>query len=207
MTKGRVREAVGVFQDEPSLGAAVDDLIRSGFDRSDVSVVPPRRSFERQFGAMYDHVADLEDAPEAPRAGYVGNRTRTQLKAAVVGGFAYLGAVGAAQMMIASGESIAVSAMGAGIAGSVGGLIGGAVAMILDQRHADYVDQQLSRGGLLLWVQTADSGREARACEVLRRRGARNVRVCGDADAGTEIANDMSEDMVDGPRYANSAGI
>ncbi len=38
MTCGPVREAVGVCHDEPSLGAAVGDLLSSGFDTADVSV-------------------------------------------------------------------------------------------------------------------------------------------------------------------------
>ena len=38
-----VREAVGMFQDKPFLGAAVDDRLLSGADRADVSVVVGRR--------------------------------------------------------------------------------------------------------------------------------------------------------------------
>ena len=66
MTSEPVREALGVFPDEPSLRAAVDELLISGFDGSDIRVVAGRRSVEREFGAMYDGVAELEDEPEAP---------------------------------------------------------------------------------------------------------------------------------------------
>ena len=48
-----VREAVGVFQDEPSLRAMVDELLISGFDRSDIGVVAGHCPVERKFGAMF----------------------------------------------------------------------------------------------------------------------------------------------------------
>ena len=38
-----VREAVGMFQDEPFLGAAFDERLLSGFGRADISVVAGRR--------------------------------------------------------------------------------------------------------------------------------------------------------------------
>ena len=89
MTGKPGREAVGIFQDEPSLRVAVDELLLSGFDRSDISVFAGHRSIERKFGAMYDDVADLVDESEAPRTAYVGCHSRAQTKAAIVGGLAY----------------------------------------------------------------------------------------------------------------------
>ncbi len=89
VTSGPLREAVGVLQDESALRAAVDELLISGFDRSDISVVAGRRSVERKFGAMYDDVADLGDDPEAPVTVYVGCDSRTEAKAAVVSGVSH----------------------------------------------------------------------------------------------------------------------
>ena len=136
MTSGPVGEAVGVFQDEPSLQAAVDELLMSGFDRSDISVVAGRRSVERRFGAMYDDVTDLEDAPEAPVTVYVGCDSRTEAKAVVVGGLVYVGAVGAVGAVVASGGTLAAAFAAAAIVGGVGGLIGGAISKRLDRHHA-----------------------------------------------------------------------
>ncbi len=90
MTCGPVRETIGVFQDEPSLGAAVDDLLMSGFDRSEISVL-----VGREFGAAADHAAVWAYAPEAPSTAYVGNDARTQAKAAMVAGLGDLAAMGA----------------------------------------------------------------------------------------------------------------
>ena len=89
MTSDPVPEAAGVFQDEPSLRAAVDEPLIWGSDRSDISVVAGRRSVERTFGAMYDDVADLEGGPEAPITASVGCDSRTEAKAAVVSGVSH----------------------------------------------------------------------------------------------------------------------
>ncbi len=88
MTCGPVPEAIGVFQDEPSLEAAVDDLLMSGFDRSEISV-----PVAGKFGAAIDHAAVWAYQPEAPSIADVGNAARTQAKAVIVAGLGYLGAM------------------------------------------------------------------------------------------------------------------
>ncbi len=90
MTCGPVREAIGGFQDEPSLCAAVDDLLMSGFDGSEISVL-----VERDFGAAIYHGAVWAYEPEAPSTAYIGNDTQTQAKVAIVAGLGCLGAMGA----------------------------------------------------------------------------------------------------------------
>ena len=177
MACGPAREAIGVFQDEPSLGAAVDDVLMSGFDRSDISVLVGRRPVARKFGAAADHAATWAYQPEAPSTAYVGNVARTQAKAAIVAGLGYLSAMAAVYAVVSSGDTVTSAATGAGIAGILGGLVGGAIALTLDRRHAEYVRQQLACGGLRLWVRTLDRDRETRACHILKRRAARAVHV------------------------------
>ena len=126
---------------------------------------------------MYDNVADLEDELEAPQTVYVECDSRTEAKAAVVGGLAYVGAIGAIGWVVASGGTLAATIGGAAIAGGIGGLIGGVLAKLLHQHHAEYVDQQLARGGLILWVLATDLDRESRACQIMKRQAARDVHV------------------------------
>jgi hypothetical protein len=68
MASGSIREAVGVFPDEISFRGAGDERLISGLDGSDIGVVAGRRWVERQFGAMYEDVAEVLDGPETPRA-------------------------------------------------------------------------------------------------------------------------------------------
>ncbi len=57
MACGPAREAIGVFQEEPSLGAAAADPLMSGFDGSDMSVPVGRRAAARKLGAATDPAA------------------------------------------------------------------------------------------------------------------------------------------------------
>ena len=59
MVSGQVRKATGVVQNGPSLGAAADDLLMSGFDGSDMSVRAERRPAGRKLGAAADQGGDL----------------------------------------------------------------------------------------------------------------------------------------------------
>ena len=51
LDRARVREVAGVFHALDSLEAAGDDLLRAGFDRSDVDVIAPPHEVRRKIGA------------------------------------------------------------------------------------------------------------------------------------------------------------
>ncbi len=81
MTCEPVPEAIGVFQDKPTQGAAVGDPLMSGFD---ISVLGGRRPVARKFGAATDHAAMWAFEPEAPSTAYVGNDARSLAKSAIL---------------------------------------------------------------------------------------------------------------------------
>ena len=150
MANATIREAVGVFHDEKSLHAAADELMISGFDRSDLSLMAGHRTVERKLGRMYVKITELQDDPDVPYMAYVGTDSRTEGKAAVIGGLSYVGAVAAAGMVVASGGTAAAVLIGAAAAGGAGGLIGAALSRFIDRHHAGYLQAQLDRGGLVL---------------------------------------------------------
>jgi len=55
-----------------------------------------------------------------------------------------------------------------GAAGGIGA-VGALVGRKLGEDQASFLDAQLARGGVLLWVRTPDADVERRAVEVLRR--------------------------------------
>jgi hypothetical protein len=63
------------------------------------------------------------------------------------------------------------------LAGAAGGLIGSILAKRLGDHHAHYLQEQLDRGRLLLWVRTWDPEHENRAVEILSKCSARDVHV------------------------------
>jgi hypothetical protein len=73
---------------------------------------------------------------------------------------------------VASAGVVAAAVTGSAIAGA---LIGTVLARWLDQHQAEHLQEQLDRGGLLLWVRTPDADSEGRAVEILRRHSAHDV--------------------------------
>ena len=177
MTEAKVREAVGVFHDEAALQAAADELMAADFDRSALSLLAGNQAVEEKLGHVYEKVADLEDQPDAPTQAYTASDSRTEAKGLAAGGLAYIGAVGAVGIIVASGGTLAAAVVGAVLAGGAGGAVGTCMAHFIDKPHADSLHAQLDRGGLLLWVRTQDEAQEAKAKEILTGNGAEDVHV------------------------------
>jgi hypothetical protein len=177
MVDTRIREAVGVFHDERSLQSAVDTLLISGFDRSCLSLLANQRTIDSKVGHRFEKVADLEDDPAVPKRAYVGIDSRTEGEAAIVGGLFYVGAVAAAGVIVASGGTATAALIVGAVVGGGGGLIGVALVQSLEHRHANQLQAQLDRGGLLLWVRTPAPEDERRAVDILRAHGADDVHV------------------------------
>jgi hypothetical protein len=56
-------------------------------------------------------------------------------------------------------------------------VIGGVAARFIGKDHAQSLQAQLDKGGLLLWVRTADATLEQKALEILREHGGEDVHV------------------------------
>jgi len=172
-----IRESVGVFHDEASLESAVDELLQAGFDRADLSLLAGHEVVERELGHRFERVTELEDDLHVPRRAYVDIDSRTEGKASVIGGLAYVGAIAATGLVVASGGTLALAVAAAAVAGGGGGMIGVLLGRILDQRRAQRLQQQLDEGGLLLWVKVGDETRERTAIDILSRHSADDVHV------------------------------
>jgi hypothetical protein len=171
------REAVGVFHDETSLQSAVDELLTAGFDRSHMSLLAGHRAVEEKLGHLYRRVEELEDDPSVPTSAFVDSDSRTEGKAALAGGLAYVGAVAASGAILLSGGTVVIGVVAAAVAGGAGGLLGTVLARMLDKRHVRHLQDQIDHGGILLWVRTNDPDHEARAVEILKRHAGDDVHV------------------------------
>jgi len=94
---------------------------------------------------------------------------------AAAAALAYLGACVAAGAVVASGGALALAIAAALGAGVGGGAIGAMLARIVGGQHAKRLEEQLERGGILLWVRTPDQRCEGLACDILDRHGAAGV--------------------------------
>ena len=97
----------------------------------------------------------------------------------MLGTLIYVPAVTAIGAVVASGGALAAAIAAAAIAGGGGGLLGTMAARWIAAHHAHYLQEQLDRGGLPLWVRTFSPAQEKRAVEILSRHSAHDVHVHG----------------------------
>ncbi len=173
--EGSVREAVGVFDSADTLQAAIDELLSSGFDRAELSLLASEDAVKAKLGHMYRKAGELEDVTGIPRAAYISTETVGDAEGAVIGGLMYVGAgILMGPVAFAGGTLAAVTAAAAAGMGA-GGLIGSLLAKWVGDHHAHYLQEQLDHGGLLLWVRTWDADDENRAVKILAQHSGRDV--------------------------------
>ena len=80
----------------------------------------------------------------------------------------------AAGTVVGSAGAVAAAVFGTALAGAT---LGAALARFMEERHAAWLQEQLERGGLLLWVWTATPERERLAVGILTRHAAHDVHV------------------------------
>lgn len=195
MVENSAREAVGVFHDESALQDGIDGLLVAGFDRSSLSLLASTHAVEEKLGHKYDKVAEVEDDLTVPRAVFVDKDSRIEGESAVVSGLAYVGAMGTVGAIVATGGTVGMALLGAAAAGGLGGLVGAALARFMDRHHAHYLQDQLDRGGLLLWVSVQGAEQEAKAREILEKSGAEHVHVHDVPAEKLPLEGGMSYDM------------
>lgn len=168
-------EAVGVFDDAETLQQAIDELLSAGFNRAELSLLASGQAVEEKLGHAYRKVSELEDDSSVPRSAYVSTESIGDAEGGLVGGLMYVGALAAAGAVVASGGTLAAVIASAAAAGGAGALVGSALAKLVGDHHAHHLQEQLDRGGLLLWVRTRDEDHERRATEILARHSAHDV--------------------------------
>ncbi|WP_298221871.1 hypothetical protein [Acidocella sp.] len=172
-----VREAVGVFANARDIQDAIDELLGSGFDRVDLSLLASEHVILEKFGYHYKNVSELIDNSSTPRSCYISTESIGDAEGGVIGGLVYVGAVAAAVPIIASGGSLAAAFGVAALSGGVGGLIGSVLAKFIGDHHEEYIQEQLDHGGLLLWVRAWNEERERSAIDILTRHSGKEVHV------------------------------
>jgi hypothetical protein len=172
-----IREAVGYFETADALQEAIDELMSSGFDRAELSLLAAGHAVEEKLGHKYKKIAELEDDPKVARCCYVSTESVGDAEGALIGGPLYVAASAAAGVILASGGTMAAAILGAALAGGAGGVIGGVLAKLVGDRHAHHLQEQLEHGGLLLWVRTPDAAHERRAVDILKKHSGHDVHV------------------------------
>jgi hypothetical protein len=172
-----VAEAVGIFHRNEDLQGAIDELLSSGFHRSELGLLASETAVQEKLGGHFKSVSALADDPAVPRSAYVSPEAIGDAQGGLIGALVYVGAAAAAGAVIASGATLAAIITVVVLAGGTGGLLGSVLAKWLGDHHASYLQDQIDRGGLLLWVRTRHAADEQRAVEILKRHSGDEVHV------------------------------
>ena len=174
------REAVAVFEDEAELLDVIEELESSGFDRSEMSVLPPLKAVEKRTGHKLLNVADAEDDPEIPRAAPLDMASFGAAQGVLIGIPLYIGAIGAVVDATRSGAGTGDVIVASLIGGGIGGAIGLALAAWVRHRHARRIKEQIDHGGLLLWVRIRGKKHEERVKSVITDHIVRRFHMIGE---------------------------
>lgn len=163
-----MKEAVAVFDDIKSLEAAVYELETNGFDRAAFSLLGSEDAVAQKLGHRYRQIKDMEDEQKAPRETFFSRISQLEAEYLPAPILASIGA--AALVGVGSGLPVLIAA------GS-GAVLGAALGRLMHARHAERIQEQLARGGLLLWVNVRDTHEEETALKILRAHSAHDVHV------------------------------
>lgn len=169
------REVVAIFHTAADLQAAIDDLLSAGFDRAELSLLASAQTVEKKLGHAYRKTNDIADHPDIPRSAYVSTEAIGGAEGGLIGGLVYVGAIVAAGAVVVSEGPLAAAFAAAVVAGGAGGFIGSLLARVVGHHHAKYLQEQLDKGGLLLWVHARDADHEVRSIVILRTHCGDNV--------------------------------
>lgn len=166
-----VQEAIGVFFDVDHLKAAIEDLVDSGFDRSEIGLLASEHAVRKDLGDFYTATNEFADSPKAPCTAFVADRADDDTLHALLGGLFFYGATAAAGAVVASAAILggAVIAAGAGVAAV--GAAGSVMGLLIHQSDSDFLDEQVDQGHLLLFVRTTDAERGEAAVKILTEHG------------------------------------
>src|SRR5512147_2139196 len=149
-------EVVGLFAERESFERAVEELLRNGFERADLSVLASHESLEA--------------------AGRPGKSWREAMLA-LIGELKYEGPLVASGAIFLAGGPIAAT-----IAAVIGAAVGGAAVVdllgeVTAKPHTEDFARSLAAGAVILWVRAPDEARESWARAVLEANGATNVHI------------------------------
>lgn len=157
---------IGVYETVDSAEQAVESLQGAGFTDKEISVLCSEKYQAEQFS---DDVSDVETNAEAATAAVAGGALGSGM-----GGLMAL----AGLATVAGIPVIAAGALAASLAGGVvGGLAGAMIERGFDKEPADYFDQAVTDGKILVSVEPADRDEErlAQAAQLLKDAGAEPI--------------------------------
>ena len=172
-----IREAVGIFFNAEHLKDAIKNLLASGFEPEELGLLASQQVVERSLGDLYARTNEGADLPQAPAIAFIGRESIGETANTLGGSLFFVGTSGVMGAVVAS-AAVFGGALLAAVGGIVGvGVVGALVATIIHQSDAEYLQQQVDEGRILLFVRMIDTRREQQAMDVLIRHSGVDVKM------------------------------
>lgn len=170
----KIREAVGLFRDPKEMQETIDELEISGFPRYEISVLEENESEQTLPREDYSSIEALEDNPDTPRRINITREDIGFVQGVILAAGIFFGVVFAISVAAVFNLSSPLAVI---IGGLIGLLCGAYIAKIFNDNYNRQLKQQVKNGGMLLWVNTPNQEKEAKACSILSKHHAQDVHV------------------------------
>ncbi len=170
-----IREVAGIFKDSNALQDAIDELSISGFERYELSVIGSEKAMKDKFSVAFKNPKSLIDNPKTPRGVNIATEEMGVAEGAVVSGGVLIGVV--ASLIAAGGVAVHSVIPAAVIGATAGTAFGGVMAQLIGNAHAERLQKQIDKGGLILWVRVDNKTKEKLAYDILQGHDAKYVHV------------------------------
>ncbi|OFE11206.1 hypothetical protein PHACT_15310 [Pseudohongiella acticola] len=175
--KAKVREAIAVFIDPDNLKQAVRALLASGVSREQLGLLATEHSVRESLEEFYTFTNNSHEPDKAPVTAFVDKNAANEQQDSLGGSLFFAGTTGAAGAVVAS-SAVFGGALLAALSGVVAvGLVGALASKIIHQSDADFLQQQIDEGHILLFVRLLDASRERDILETLKNHHASDVKV------------------------------
>lgn len=176
--KKTVREAIAVFLDPQHLKSAIRDLLASGVSRERIGLLASEHSVRESLGDFYAHTNNTNDSGQGPVTAFVDKSSNSQQQQDSLGGSLFFAGTTGAMGAVVASSAVFGGALLAALSGVVAvGAVGAMAGKIILQSDADYLQQQIDEGHILLFVTIGDRLREQDIVDLLTRHEGQNVKV------------------------------
>lgn len=155
----------GLFPSRVSAEHAVDELVRAGFSRNDVSLLMSDQTRGREF--------IVDKSTKAPEGAATG-ATVGGVLGAIAAGLAAVGTLTVPGLSLVAAGPIMAALTGLGAGAAAGGLTGALVGLGIPEHEAKFLHGEIARGGILVGVYVHDD-RSRLARDVLDACGAEKI--------------------------------
>ena len=169
----KVHEMVALFHDRERLETALGELESAGVDRAEISLLA--RSEDAEAPLRPSGTPGAEDDPRAPREAATTDTDVRQGRTLATSLGAVVAAFAASGLAVMTGGAAAAAISAAVLAGGGVAFIGATAGEAAGKRHAAFLQEQLERGGILLWVKVRDAAQEPKIAAILESHGASDV--------------------------------